>query len=146
MATRLNIRLEGGANLRRALAKMNPQQNQQILRRSLRQAAVLVVANAKNVQIRRGGGAVHPTKLTHRNVGAGLGSSIGPDFHGLPRYAEAGTDVFYGGIHEKGGTFKRKGGGTVTFPPRPFMEPALEAIRPQIPAIVVRHWKREGGL
>jgi phage gpG-like protein len=83
-----------------------------------------------------------------------------------------GTDVFYGAIHEFGGTFARKahtmkttakfGGrvglsrgtlrhrkiaaGTVTFPKRPFMGPALDAVRPKIPQIVVRNWKREGGI
>ena len=143
MAT-LTVKLEGGKNLQKALSKLNPQQNARIFSRSARQVAVLIAANAKNVQIRRGGGAVHPTQLTHRNLAAGLGSSIGPDFGGLPKFAEVGTNVFYGGIHEHGGTFSRKGGGTVTFPKRAFMAPALDAVRPQIPAIVVRNWKLEG--
>ncbi len=65
MAASISIRLEGGAKLKAALKKMNPQQNQQIYRRSSREAAVLIVANARNVQIRRGGGAVHSTQLTH---------------------------------------------------------------------------------
>lgn len=134
MAARLSVKIEGGANLRRALKKMNPEQNQQIFRRSVREVAVKIVANARNVQIRRGGGAVHLTQLTHRSFH--LRNSIGPDFRGLPHFAEVGTDVLYGAKHEHG----------IGVTARPFMAPALEAIRPQIPAIVVRHWKREGGI
>ena len=134
MAARLSIKLEGGAKLKARLDKLNPAQNFEIFRRSAKDAAVLIVANARNVQIRRGGGAVHSTQLTHRSFH--LRNSIGVDFRGLPRFVEAGTDVLYGAKHEHG----------IDVTARPFMAPALEAIRPQIPAIVVRNWKREGGI
>ena len=135
MAAAITVKLEGGAKLQKALAKLNPAQNAQIFSLSARQAAVLIAANARNVQIRRGRGAVDPARLTHRSFT--LRNSIAPDFRGLPRFAEVGTEKFYGAIHEFG---------LGRFPSRPFMVPALEAIKPQIPAIVARNWKKVGGL
>ncbi len=134
MAALVTVRVEGGAKLRRALSKLDPADNARIFSLSAREIATKIAANARNVQIRRGGGAVHATKLTSRSFH--LRNHIGPDFRGLPRFAEVGTDVFYGAIHEHGLGIKA----------RPFMAPALEAVRPQIPAIVVKHWKRAGGL
>jgi hypothetical protein len=142
--TIVQIRLVGGKNLRKALAKLDPATNARIMITSFRQVAVLIAANARNVQILSGGGEPHRSRLTHRS--RDLRDSIGPDFSGLPLYAEVGTKLFYGAIHEYGGTFARKGGTTVTFPERPFMGPALDAIEPKIPEVVVRNWKREGGL
>jgi HK97 gp10 family phage protein len=135
MATSLSIKIEGGANLRKALAKLDPATNGAIFRGAVREAAPLIAANARNVQLRRGGGPVHPTQLTSRTFH--LRDEIGPDYGGLPAFAEVGTDVFYGAIHEFG---------QGRMPPRPFMGPALEAIAPKIPAIVVKHWKKASGL
>ena len=133
--TLVKVKLLGGKRLRKRLAKMDPQQNARILIKSYREIALKISANARNVQIRRGRGAVHPTKLTHRSFR--LRDSIVPDFKGLPRFAEVGTNLFYGAIHEFG---------LGRFPARPFMEPALDAISPTIPVIVTKHWKREAGL
>jgi len=135
MATAITVKVTGTKELRRRLAKMNPQQNEEIFIRSARQAATLIAADARRVQIRSGRGAVHPSRLTHRSHW--LRDHIAPDFRGFPRFAEVGTDVFYGAIHEFG---------LGHFPARPFMAPALEAIRPKIPSIVVRNWKKVGGL
>lgn len=134
MAAFITVRVTGGAQLRQALAKLNPETNGRIFSQSVREIATKIGANAKNVQIRRGQGAVHPTQLTHRTFR--LRDSIGPDFSGLPTFAEVGTDVFYGAIHEFG----------LNGHPRPFMQPALDAIAPEIPEIVVKHWKAEGGI
>ena len=134
MATSITVKVTGTKELRRRLAKMDPGQNEEIFMRSARQTATLIAANARNVQIRRGGGAVHPTKLTHRSFG--LRDRIGPDFRGFPRFAEVGTELFYGAIHEFG---------LGHFPKRPFMAPALEAIRPKIPPIIERNWRKVGG-
>jgi len=136
VAAFITVRVTGGEQLRQALAKLNPATNGRIFSESVREIATKIGANAKNVQIRRGGGAVHPTQLTHRHIGSGLGSTIGPDFSGLPTYAEVGTNLFYGGIHEFG----------LNGHPRPFMKPALDAIEPEIPGIVVKNWKKEGGV
>lgn len=133
MATRISVKIEGTAELRRRLAKMNPQQNAEIFIKSAREAATRIAANARNVQIRRGGGAVHPTQLTSRTFR--LRDSIAPDFRGLPRFAEVGTNVFYGAIHEFHPTR-----------PRPFMGPALDDVRPEIPEIVARNWRKVGGI
>lgn len=135
MAAAISVRLEGGAKLRRALSKLNPADNARIFSLSAREVALKIATNARNVQLRRGGGDVHPTQLTSRTFR--LRDSIAPDFRGLPRFAEVGTDVRYGPVHEFG---------LGRYPSRPFMAPALEAVRPQIPEIVVKHWKRAGGL
>ena len=134
MAALVSVRIEGGAKLRAALSKLDPADNARIFSLSAREIATKIAANARNVQIRRGGGAVHSTQLTSRTFR--LRDSIAPDFRGLPRFAEVGTDVFYGGIHEHGLGIKA----------RPFMVPALDAVRPEIPGIVVKHWKKAGGL
>ena len=135
MAASLSFRVDGGAKLRKALSKLNPGENARIFTSSARQAAVLIAANARNVQLRRGRGAVHATQLTSRSFY--LRDHIGPDFRGFPRFAETGTDVFYGAIHEFG-----LGG----FDKRPFMAPALDAVDSQSPGIIVRNWKKEAGL
>jgi len=135
MAALVSVRLEGGAKLRAALSRLDPADNARIFSLSAREIATKIAANARNVQIRRGGGGVHPTQLTSRTFR--LRDSIAPDFRGLPRFAEVGTDVLYGGVHEFG---------LGRMPARPFMVPALEDVRPEIPAIIVKHWKRAGGL
>ncbi len=134
MAALLSVRVTGGAKLRAALSRLDPADNARIFSLSAREIATKIAANARNVQLRRGGGTVHPTQLTSRTFR--LRDSIAPDFRGLPRFAEVGTDVLYGPLHEHGLGIKA----------RPFMAPALEAVRPQIPAIVVKHWKRAGGI
>lgn len=135
MAAAITVNIEGTKELQRRLAKLNPQQNVEIFIRSAREVATLIAANARNVQIRRGRGAVHPSQLTHRDYG--LRDSIAPDFRGFPRFAEVGTELFYGAIHEFG---------LGHFPARPFMQPALDDVHPEIPSIFVRNWKKVGGL
>jgi len=96
----LTIKLEGPKELRAKLDRLDPTRNAEIFSRSIRTVATLIAANARNVQIRRGGGAVHPKQLTHRTFT--LRDSIGPDFRGLPQFAEVGTEKDYGAIHEFG--------------------------------------------
>jgi len=131
----------GTAELKRRLAKMTPAQNAQIVRKSLIEAGGLVQRNAQLKQIiPSGGGAanpapVHPTRLTSRHGGAGLVGHIKVDQRPLPRAVEIGTELLYGALHEFG---------MGRFPVRAFLAPALEAERSGFPAIVVKHWKREG--
>jgi len=155
----VNIRIEGGKRLRKALDRLDPAANHRIFRKSLRQAALLLATNAKHRQIAKGGGAVKPGRLTNRS--GWLKDSIGPNYHGLPIYVEVGTKVPYAAVHEFGGTYKIKThrakskrtgeswtvkAHTAHFPERPFLAPALNAIAPKIPGIVIRNWKLEAGL
>lgn len=130
----VTVKLEGGAKLRAALKKMNPAQNLRIFTKSAGEVAQLIATNAKEVQLLKGDGPVDQLKLTNRSLR--LSQSIGIDFSPLPKAIEVGTNVVYGARHEFGIGIKA----------RPFMAPALEAVRPKIPGIVIKHWKREAGL
>lgn len=129
------VKIEGGANLRKRLNKMDPASNFAILRRSIAEIAVRISADARENQLLKGRGRVHDSKLTNRSFD--LRDSIGPDLRSLPKFAEVGTDIEYAARHEFG---------LDGFPERAFMEPALEKIEPMIPAIIVKHWRREGGI
>lgn len=131
---RLSITLEGGPKLRAALKRLNPGSNFRILSKSLIEIAGDIADNAKEVQLLKGGGPPTdpPTKLTNRSHR--LYDSIGVDFKPLPDAIEVGTEVIYAGRHEHG---------LSGMPKRAFMLPALDAVRPRIPEIIVRHWKRE---
>ena len=63
-----------------------------------------------------------------------LRRSIGVNRRGLPFYIDVGSDVEYARIHELGGGNIRA---------RPYLSPALEAIAPQMRAIVNKHLARE---
>ncbi len=129
------VKLEGGAKLRKRLNKMDPASNFAILRRSISEVAVKISSDARENQLLKGRGRVHDSKLTNRSFT--LRNSIGVDLRALPKFAEVGTDLKYAARHEFG---------LDGFPVRAFMEPAFEKISPQVPAIIVKHWKREAGL
>jgi phage gpG-like protein len=139
----VTVRIQGGANLRKALAKMNPEQNLRIFKASAGEVAVKIETNAKEKQLKKGGGPISLPSQTRGskrlyNRSHRLYDSIGIDFSPLPKAVEVGSErVVYAARHEYG-----LGG----MPARPFMAPALDAVSPKIPEIVVKHWKREGGL
>jgi phage gpG-like protein len=135
MAIITNVKIEGGAELRRRLNKMNPEVNFRIMRDGIAEIAVLIAKNARGQQLLKGRGEVQPHQLTNRSFD--LRDSIGPDLRALPKFAEVGTDIEYAAIHE----FGLKG-----YPERPFMEPAFEVVEPRIPEIIVKHWRRQGGI
>lgn len=129
------VKIEGGAELRRRLNKMDPATNFRIMRKGIAEIAVKISSNARTKQLLKGRGDVQPSRLTNRSFD--LRDSIGPDLRALPKFAEVGTDIDYAARHEFG---------LDGYPVRAFMEPALEAIEPQIPAIIVKHWRRQGGV
>ena len=129
------VKIEGGAELRRRLNKMDPATNFRIMTAGIKEIAVKIGANARGKQILKGRGPVQKSKITNRSFD--LRDSIGPDLRALPKFAEVGTDIEYAATHE----FGLRG-----YPVRAFMEPALDAIAPQIPEIIVKHWRREGGI
>lgn len=133
MAAFVTVRIEGGANLQAALKRLNPAQNLRIFKNAASEIAQAIATNAKEIQLLKGGGPVRATRLTNRSHR--LYDSIGIDFSPLPKAIEVGSDrVIYAPIHEFG---------LGRMPKRPFMAPALEAIRPAIPGLVVFHWKKE---
>lgn len=156
--------LVGGEKLRRDILAMDPSDRRKVLDPALIESALLVARNAATQQIKRGGkGAPIKGKLTSRT--GTLRRSLGPNFavdrSGLSRaFIEVGTNLKYGAVHETGGTFSvgghvrtsKKGQRfgvrphTVTFPPRPFLEPALDDTFQKFPAIFVKHWARAAKL
>lgn len=142
MGAAISVRIEGGKNLQAALRRMDPEQNLRIFRLSAGEIALKIATNAKEAQLLKGGGPISlpsQTKGSKRlyNRSHRLYDSIGVDFSPLPKAVEVGSDVIYAPRHEYG-----LGG----MPARPFMRPALDAIKPKIPGIVVKHWKREARL
>lgn len=129
------VKIEGGAELRRRLNKMDPATNFSIMRKAIAEIAVEISKDARKNQLLKGRGAVHPSRLTNRSFD--LRDSIGPDLRALPKFAEVGTDIDYAATHEFG---------LGPYPERAFMEPAFEVVEPRIPAIVVHHWRRQGGI
>lgn len=169
MAVTISARLEGVQELERRLREINPRTNTRIIARALRRAAGDIASNAKDKQIVGGGRSGKlassaskplPHKLTSRHGGSGLAGSIGVDASFLPFAVEVGTDRKYGAVHELGGRFavgsykrRTKSGReetvrahTRTYPQRPFMQPALAAVRPRFPQIVREEWAREAKL
>ena len=113
----------------------------------------------------------HPSRLTSRSGRlrgslAGRGYRAGIDDSRLPREIVVGTDVDYGAVHETGGSFTmvvprhvrtsafgretrpfvvREHTRSVTYPPRPFIGPALADASRQFEDIFVRAWDRAAG-
>jgi len=131
----VTVKIEGGEALRAKLRLMNPEQNYRIFVGAAMQIGVDIADNAKEMQLLKGDGPVHPTHLTNRSMR--LYESIGVFREPLPKAIEVGSEVEYAAKHEHGLNGMKK---------RSFMAPALKVIEPRIPAIVVRHWRIEAGL
>lgn len=164
MAGTITVKIVGGEELKRKLAKLDPAQNLAIMRKSLLEIAFEIQTVASKVMIVPGGENRRDksplrNRLTSRT--GTLSGSIATDRTHLPGAVEVGTHLKYGAVHEFGGTFpvkahtrrNRVSGGnhavqahTATFPPRPFMQPALARVKPKMTGIILRHWKTEGGL
>lgn len=136
--TLIKASIVGTDDLRRRLNELNPEVNTAIIRKSLIEGALEIQANAAKVQIAGGGGGKRnarpplPDRLTSRT--GHLRGDIKVDRLPLPRAIEVGPDEFYGAIHEFG---------LGRYPVRAFMQPALGAVSPRFPEIIVKHWKRE---
>jgi phage gpG-like protein len=155
MGAFVTVKILGGANLRAALAKMDPGQNYAIFKNAAGEIALEIAQTAKEKYLLKGRGPVDEFRLTNRSMR--LYDSIGVDFSPLPAAVEVGSEVFYAAIHEIGGTFdvaahsRRSKLGRVhnvrahtrTVPKRPFLAPALADITRRIPEIVVKHWQAE---
>jgi phage gpG-like protein len=140
MATQLQVSIVGTKELQRRLKKMNPEQNTRIMRKSLIDSAKAVLVDATKVQILSGvprkrppGWKAHQKRLTSQD--GTLRRSIGINKSELPFAITVGTNLKYGAYHEL--EAKKL---------RPFMGPALDKTEAQFTRIVVKHWKREGGL
>jgi hypothetical protein len=137
--TQLRVSIVGTKELQRRLHKLNPAINRRIMVKSLSEAAVDILADVQKVQIVGGRGKALPLadRLTNRSGGRGLVGSMGIDRRPLPKAIEIGTHLTYGAVHEEG-----RG----RYPRRAFLAPALEKIGGRIPGIIIKNWKREGGI
>jgi len=138
----MRVSVTGSKELRRALKKLDPGENFDILRKSLIKAADLIQEDAADVQILKGGGGkrsgMTPPDPKHLTARIGnLRRSIGPDLRPLPFAIEVGTELFYGKIHELG---------LGRYPERPFLSPAIEKVAPKFEDIFLKNWKREAGV
>ena len=170
MPVTLRVSVEGMDRVMDKLNGINPQKNPALLRRSLITCAELVQKISAEEMIIRGsrfrgpagprGGkgklvsaGVHPTKLTSRHGGEGIVGSIRVNRSPLPYAIEVGSDRVYAPVHEFGGTFfvrqatsSRSGGSigySATYPPRPFLQPALEKAAKSFSAIFAKELEKE---
>jgi hypothetical protein len=135
----MRVSVVGTKELRRKLAKLDPGFNKRIMVKSLTDCAVEIHSDATQNQIRRGmrNAPVIDGKLTSRNEGRGLIGSIGLNKGPLPGAIEVGTYLAYGAAHEHG---------LGKMPQRAFLEPALDKVGSKFNDIIVKNWKKEGGL
>lgn len=164
----VSVSVTGLQEVRDLLSRINPAQSPGIVRQSLRKAALRVQSVAASESIIRGGKQrPHPTRLTSR-TGTGR-RSIGVDYGELPARVSIGSALGYMALHEQGGTVlvpgsivaahRRKtafgkrvkpftvpqhyrSAHSATFPPRPWLAPALDKVRGEIPGIFLREWTR----
>jgi phage gpG-like protein len=134
MAMKVQAKIVPAPGMMKKLKKLDPSRSVEIFKRAGSEIALKVQRNAQKVQILSGGGPVNAKRLTHRS--GDLRDSIAIDSTGLPKRITVGTDIKYARRHELGINIKR----------RPFMAPALKAIKPQIGKIFVKHWKRVAGI
>ncbi len=166
--TALSVQVTGAAELQAAFDKFTPSKNPRFVSNSLKRITLEVQTNAASFQIRRGGGlAPAPTVLTSRT--GTLRRAISTDFGGLPFKATVGNTLKYAALHESGGRvnvprkfvkghFRTKAFGKTfprfrvkgffvnphkaTFPKRPWLQPAVDAIVPRrAQAIVIEEWE-----
>jgi phage gpG-like protein len=157
MPSFVRITVENEEDVVRALVQIDPKKNPTFVRQALIGGGLLIQKNAALKQIKSGGkGAPLKTKLTSRS-GDGR-RSIRVDRGGLGRfYVDIGSDLKYMQLHEVGGTVSRRAytrkspsGGThkvrahtATYPPRPFMKPALNAVNRELRQIFTLGWQKE---
>lgn len=150
------------------LKRIDPKTAPAIIRDSLRKSALRVQAVAASESLIRGGKqAPHPTRLTSR-TGTGR-RSIGTDFGELPIRVSVGSALQYMALHERGGSVlvpgsivrahrrntafgKRvkpftvpqhyRSAHSATYPARPWLAPALDKVRDEVPGIFLREWTR----
>lgn len=139
MAAPLTVKIVGTKELQRRLKKLNPEVNKRIMVKSFDHAAqdLLTDITLKQIVGGRGKAPPLPSKLTNRSGGRGLVGSMGINRQPLPHAIEVGTHLDYGPVHEEG-----RG----PYPVRAFLAPALAKIGKTFAAIVVKNWKREGGV
>ena len=148
--TEVSVTVQGLDQFRKALRRMSPAQQRDIIESSLLECAQRIQANAKDKQILGGGAKAvvrgrgvqikpHPTKLTHRT--RTLSRAIAVDLK-PPSSVDVGVlsgtnskALRYAAVHEFG---------TMGFP-RPFIQPALEAVEGRFPEVFLRHWRRVSG-
>lgn len=117
------------------LASVNPAKRKRLIGNLMLELATLGAKISAEEKIRRGGGGPPvPGVLTSRTgaLRRSIATNRGPD------WAEFGTDLVYGPIHELGGGSVRPG-----FPARPFLKPAADDVADMAPAILSRLLQRE---
>lgn len=155
MAVRVSVVTDQRAlkRLDSALSKLRAPGIHAPVRRFLLGAAYMVLANAADSQIIRGGefrgpkgprggkgkliaSKPHPSRLTSRTgeLRRSLSVDRGTDRSGLPRYIDVGSDLAYAPVHELG----LRG-----YPRRAFLEPAVVAVSGQFEALALRELERE---
>ncbi len=158
MASNIRVVVEGEATVRRVLRNIDPKANPKFVQKALTKGGLLIQREAALKQIRRSGGAPLKHRLTNRRGGSGGVGSIRTDRGGLPRFfVDIGSDRKYMQLHETGGTVTRRAhsrrgrkGGThrvrahsATFPARPHLAPALEAVDDKLEGLFFRGWQTE---
>lgn len=138
----LSATIVGRENLQRILKRTDPKTHPRFVGRALLEIGFLVQENAATKQIQRGGrffagGSLQdspplPDRLTSRT--GRLRASIAVNRQPLPFAVEVGSAVEYAPQHEIG---------SPPYPRRPFLEPALDAVRPRMAGIVSRSWIRQ---
>lgn len=142
----VRVIVRGIPELNAALGKIKSPGNRRVLERALKKSAYLVQRIATTEKIIRGGpkGAPpDPSRVTSRT--GRLRGSIAVDLTGAPAYAEIGSAVVYAPIHEFGGTVSRRKG-SATYPPRPYLGPALDDAAKSFSDIFADEFKAELGL
>jgi len=143
---RVSVSVTGIPELRRQLAKLQAPQIHSATREFLLKAGFLVLREAAENQIIRGGrfrgpagprggkGKLrntppHPSRLTSRSgeLRRSLSQSRGLSRAGLPRYVDVGSDLVYARVHELG---------LRNYPKRAFLVPAVEKVAPQFEALL----------
>jgi hypothetical protein len=148
MVIALKVEVTGIEKLNQGLARLTPKKHKEIMSGALMDCAKLVMINAKDRQIRKGGRVatkgprggrvlksigVHPTMLTSRS--GDLRESIDIDRQPLPFAIDIGTHFGYGAIHEQG---------LGNYPVRAFLAPAVKEEEGRFPKVFMKHWRRVG--
>ena len=133
MAVAARVSVQGTEAVVAMLRRLAPAKNQEIARRALKILAFEVQRVATREEILPGGkGPPDPHRLTSRT--GTLRRSIAVDQSSLPFSVSVGTDLVYGAVHELG---------IPPFPPRPFLQPAIDKVSPTIAEVFRREWEKE---
>lgn len=147
MTTRVRVVVDQAqmARVRRVYGSLRAPQLAKPVSVFLTKAAYLVLTDAAQNQILRGGRMrtgkrltntpPHPSKLTSRTgeLRRSLSANRGADRSGLPRYIDVGSDLVYARVHELG---------EGRFPKRAFLEPAVEAVSPQFEGLLLHELEK----